>query len=155
MAATNQIVKPRSGGSGPQATGLAMLRIALGIFFVALSVTKMAWYADSGILAKQLSGWLSSAGPISRWYLETVAIPWVGVWARLVPLGELATGVAFLTGAWTRTAASLALLMVLSIHIAGGALFQWRFLTNGYGPPVLGGLLALALGGKKLPLSLR
>jgi hypothetical protein len=33
-------------------------------------------------------------------------------------------------------------------------LFHYRYLTNGYGLPVLGGLLALALGGSRLPLSL-
>ena len=33
----------------------------------------------------------------------------------------------------------------------------WRseYLRNGYGLPVLGGLLALAVGGTRLPLSLR
>jgi hypothetical protein len=34
-------------------------------------------------------------------------------------------------------------------------MFEYRYLTNGYGPPVVGGLLALALGGAALPLSLR
>ena len=45
--------------------------------------------------------------------------------------------------------------MVLNFHFASGILFEYRYLTNGYGLPVLGGLLALALGGAALPLSLR
>jgi uncharacterized membrane protein YphA (DoxX/SURF4 family) len=77
------------------------------------------------------------------------------VFARLVIFGELATGVSLLLGAYTRYAAIAAFLMVLNIHFASGALFQYRVLTNGYGLPVLGGLLALALGGAALPLSLR
>jgi hypothetical protein len=52
-------------------------------------------------------------------------------------------------------AALLGFLMVLNFHFASGALFQYRFLTNGYGLPVLGPLLGLAIGGARLPLSLR
>ena len=45
--------------------------------------------------------------------------------------------------------------MVLNIHFASGVLFEYRYLTNGYGLPVLGGLLALAFGAAALPLSLK
>jgi hypothetical protein len=45
--------------------------------------------------------------------------------------------------------------MVLNIHIASGALFKYSFLTNGYGLPVLGSTLALAIGGVRLRWSLR
>ena len=55
----------------------------------------------------------------------------------------------------TRLAAVLALLMVLNFHFASGVMFQYSYLTNGYGLPVLGGLLALAFGGTSLPLSVR
>jgi hypothetical protein len=47
----------------------------------------------------------------------------------------------------------LTLLMVLNFHIASDVIFQYSYLTNAYGLPVLGGLLALALGGTRLPLS--
>jgi hypothetical protein len=43
--------------------------------------------------------------------------------------------------------------MVLNIHFASGLIFQYGFLTNGYGLPVLGGLLALAIGAVGLPAS--
>ena len=87
--------------------------------------------------------------------LEHVAIPGTAVFARLVPLGELAAGVALIVGLWTPLAALLAFVMVLNIHVASGALFGYAFLTNGYGLPVLGSTLGLALGGIRLPLSLR
>jgi hypothetical protein len=45
--------------------------------------------------------------------------------------------------------------MVLNIHVASGALFKYAFLTNGYGLPVLGPTLGLAIGGIRLPFSLR
>ena len=140
-----------------QGWGLALLRICLGVFFLFEGFGKLAWFADSSILVGRLAGWLADAGAgtATRWYLSHVAMPGAGVFARLVPLGELATGVAFITGAWTRAAATLAFLMVLNIHVASGALFRMAFLTNGYGLPVLGGTLALAVGGVRLPLSLR
>jgi uncharacterized membrane protein YphA (DoxX/SURF4 family) len=62
-------------------------------------------------------------------------------------LGEFAAGLAFLGGVSTRLAAVLALLMVINFHVASGAIARYQFLTNGYAFPVMGGLLALAIGG--------
>ncbi len=135
--------------------GLAIIRIALGIFFVFEGLGKLAWLTDSGPLTQQLAGWLERATPWSRWYLQTVAIPWSPVFARVVMAGELCSGVALVFGFWTRLAAALAFLMVLNIHFASGLLFQYRFLTSGYALPVLGPLLGLAVGGSKLPWSVR
>ena len=42
----------------------------------------------------------------------------------------------------------------LNFHLAMGVLLQYSYLWNGYGPPVLGGLLALGIGGARLPFSL-
>jgi len=72
-----------------------------------------------------------------------------------VVFGELAAGTALVMGFWTRLAAFVAFLMVLNFHFASGRLFAYAFLTNGYGLPVLGGLLALAIGGVRLPWSVR
>jgi uncharacterized membrane protein YphA (DoxX/SURF4 family) len=140
-----------------QALGLTILRVCLGVFFLFEGIGKLAWFTDASILGGRLAGWLSdaAAGSTSRWYLEHVALPGTVVFARLVPLGELATGVALIVGAWTRWAAVLAFVMVLNFHVASSAIFKVAFLTNGYGLPVLGGLLALALGGARLPFSLR
>lgn len=140
-----------------QGWGLAVLRIFLGVFFVFEGLGKVAWLADSGILVGRLAGWMGDAGavPATRWYLSHVAMPGAAVFARLVPVGELAAGIALIAGAWTRVAAALAFLMVLNFHVASGALFHMAFLTNGYGLPVLGATLALAVGGLRLPLSLR
>jgi uncharacterized membrane protein YphA (DoxX/SURF4 family) len=141
--------------SGPAATALRVLSMFLGVFFIFEGLGKIAWFSDSGQLAGALQGWLKDAAPTSRWYLETFAIPGVPMFARLVPLGELLGGAAMLAGFWTRIAALAAFLMVLNFHVASGAIFQYRFLTNGFGLPVLGGLLALAIGGSRLPWSIR
>lgn len=137
------------------AGALRLLALFLGVFLFAQGMGKVAWLTDSGPLAGALQGWLAAAPPISRWYLETFAIPGVPMFARLVPLGEMGAGLALVAGFWTRLAASAAFLMVLNFHVASGAILQYGFLTNGFGLPVLGGLLALAVGGGRLPLSLR
>ena len=143
------------GASGSAVTGLRVLAMCLGVFLIAQGVGKLTWFTDSGPLNGALQGWLKDATPTSRWYLETFAIPGVPIFARLVALGELLGGTALLVGLWPRLAAAAAFLMVLNFHVASGAIFQTRFLTNGYGLPVLGGLLALAIGGSRLPWTVR
>ena len=141
--------------SSTQGLGLTALRVFLGVFFLFEGIGKAGWLLDAAPLTAQLTGYLATATSWNRWYLETVCIPGAAVFARLVLFGELATGTALILGAYVRVAAAVAFLMVLNIHFASGALFQYRFLTNGYGLPVLGGLLALAIGAVNLPLSLR
>ncbi len=152
-------VLPRAGVGwgvmGPAATGLRVLAFFLGVFLVSQGSGKLAWFTDSGPLGGALQGWLNEAPPASRWYLETFAIPGIPMFARLVPLGEILGGLALLSGFWTRLAATALFLMVLNFHVASGAILKYEFLTNGFGLPVLGGLLALAVGGGRLPWSLR
>ena len=151
-------VKPRAGVAttgGTGARGLRVLAVCLGVFLIFEGLGKLAWLGNSGLLSEQLQGWLKTAPPGSRWYLETLAIPGVPMFARLVVFGELTAGLALVIGFWTRMAALFAFLMVLNFHFASGRLFQYAFLTNGYGLPVLGGLLALAIGGTRLPFVVR
>jgi uncharacterized membrane protein YphA (DoxX/SURF4 family) len=138
-----------------EASGLSVLRLLLGVFFVCEGLTKYAWLFKSDALAARLAGWQAYAHEWSAWYLQHVAVPYVSVFARLVVLGELACGLALVVGFYSRAAALIALFMVLNFHVASGALFRVTFLTDGYGLPVLGGLLALAIGGGRLPWSLR
>jgi uncharacterized membrane protein YphA (DoxX/SURF4 family) len=137
------------------AWGLVLLRLCLGAFFLFEALGKVGWFTSSAVLRARFAEWVGTVGPLSRAYLETVCIPGVEVFARLVPLGEFAVATAFLLGGYTRAAAAMALLMVLNFHFASGVMFQYSYLTNGYGLPVLGGLLALAMGGAGLPLSVK
>ena len=127
---------------------LTILRIAIGAFFFFEGLSKFGWFGDPSILRGQLAGWLASAPPssVSHAYLERFAMPGVAVFARLVPLGEMASGAAIALGVWPRAFALVAFLMALNFHIASGALFKYSFLTSGYGLPVLGSSLALAVG---------
>lgn len=140
-----------------QITGYTILRLFLGVFFLFAGIGKLRWLINSGVLAGQLETWLQASGhaSISHRYLTTVAIPFVWLWARLVPLGELGCGIALIAGFRTSVAAAIALFMVLNYHLASGMLFRYELLTNGYGLPVIGATLALAFGGVRLPWSVR
>jgi uncharacterized membrane protein YphA (DoxX/SURF4 family) len=140
-----------------QGTGLALLRICIGVFFVFEGLGKIRWLANSSLLAGLLSAWSRAAAPgsIASWYLNRIAWPGLPVFARLVPVGEISSGLALIAGLWTPFAAFVAFFMALNFQIASGALFQYAFLTSGYGLPVLGSTLALTLGGTRLPWSVR
>jgi uncharacterized membrane protein YphA (DoxX/SURF4 family) len=125
------------------------------VFFLFEAIGKYNWLWNTSVLDGRLDTWAHQGSSAAQWYVQTIAKPGLTYFARLVPLGELATGVALLLGVWTRMAAVLAFLMVLNFHIASSALFSYAFLTNGYGLPVLSGLLGLAVGGSRLPWSVR
>lgn len=140
-----------------QGTGLAVLRIMIGVFFMFEGLGKLRWFVDPSILQNQLGGWHQSAaaGSMVATYLERFAIPGIQVFARLVPIGEFGCGLALVLGFWTPVFASILFLMVLNFQFASGNLFKYAFLTSGYGLPVLGSTLALAIGGVKLRWSMK
>ena len=154
MAAT---LRPRTSSSAaaPAAIGLRVLALLLGVFFLFQGLNKVEWLADSGILATRLHNWMREAAPSVRWYLETFAIPGVPLFARLVPLAELTTGVALIVGFWPRLIAGIALVMVANFHFGLGSYYSLEFLRDGAGLPVMGGLLAVVIGGARLPWSVK
>ena len=133
------------------AGGLRALSLVLGTFLLFMGLGKLSWLTDSGFLLGELRQWRDDAPAASRWYLEMVAIPGAPLFARLVLIGELTAGAALVCGFRVRLGATAALLMVLNFHFASGIIFTNGYLTNGYGLPVVGGLLALAIGGARLP----
>jgi uncharacterized membrane protein YphA (DoxX/SURF4 family) len=140
-----------------QGIGLALLRIFIGVFFIFEGLGKIRWFADTSILAGRFADWTQAAAPgsISHWYLQRIAQPGLAIFARLVPLGEIVSGVAMVIGFWTPFFAFVAFFMALNFNIASGAIAKYSFLTNGYGLPVLGSTLALAIGGVRLRWSVR
>jgi uncharacterized membrane protein YphA (DoxX/SURF4 family) len=140
-----------------QGTGLAVVRMCVGVFFIFEGLGKIRWFVDASILSGQFADWMQKAAPgsIAHVYLERIAVPWVGTFARLVPLGELSCGLALLLGIWTPLFAFIAFFMALNFQLASGAVFRFSFLTSGYGLPVLGSTLGLTIGGVRLPWSVR
>ena len=138
---------------GSSAGGLRVLSLLMGVFLISMGFGKLGWLTDSSFLVAELRGWWGSAPALSRWYIDTVAMPGAPLFARLVLFGELASGAALVAGFRVRLAAGVALLMVLNFHFTMGLIFQWAYLTNGFGLPVVGSLAALALGPRRLPFS--
>jgi uncharacterized membrane protein YphA (DoxX/SURF4 family) len=135
--------------------GLVAARVALGVFFVFEGWDKLPWMLHPEQLTAILDRWSEEGSPLSRWYVQTFCLPGVPVFARLVFFGEVLAGVALICGFWTRTTALILFLLVTNIHFAHNTLLQYSFLAKGDGLPVLGGLMALVIGGGKLPLSVR
>jgi uncharacterized membrane protein YphA (DoxX/SURF4 family) len=116
-----------------QGTGLVIVRICLGVFFIYSAFTKLRWLMDSSILRSQLTLWMHSVSP-----------------------GSISqSGLALVVGFWTPIFALLAFIMVLNYHVASGAIFQVSFLASPSGLPVLGSTLGLAMGGVRLRWSVR
>ncbi len=139
--------------AGSSAGGLRVLSLFMGVFLLSMGFGKLGWFTDSSFLVAELRDYWGSAPAVSRWLIDTVAMPGAPLFARLVPAGELASGVALVAGYRVRLAAGVALLMVLNFHVTMGVIFHWAYLTNGYGLPVVGALAALALGARRLPFT--
>lgn len=144
----------KAGAAKGQAAGLVMIRFCAGIFMLFFGFEKASWLLDSTPLATLLSFWFTDAPPVSRWFLERM-MPGAPVFARLLPVGAMLGGGALILGFWTRMAAALSLLVLLSLQLAAGAMFRYAYLSDGSGLPLLGALLALIVGGGKLPWSVR
>jgi uncharacterized membrane protein YphA (DoxX/SURF4 family) len=123
-----------------------VLGIGMGVFFIAMSVNKIAWLSHPELLLDRFVRWAPLASSAVRWYLEHVAIPAAPLLARAIPVGEMSVGIAFILGIYVRPAAALALFLVLNFHFGTSAFFAWEFLRDGTGPPVIAALIAMLIG---------
>jgi uncharacterized membrane protein YphA (DoxX/SURF4 family) len=126
---------------------LTLLRISIGVFIFFFGFDKVRWLIDGTPLATQLSSWLLEAPPVSRWYLERI-IPGAPVFARAVPLAAMISGIALTFGLWTRIAAAVSIVAVLSLQLGAGAMFRYAYLLDASGLPLVGSLLTLMIAGE-------
>ena len=124
-------------GGRAQAFALAILRVCVGVYMFFFGLEKAFWLLDSTPLTTQLTSWLVEAPAPSRWYLERI-IPGAPLFARAVPLGAMVGGIALALGAWTRIAATVSLVAVLSLQLGAGSMFRYAYLTDASGPPLVG-----------------
>ena len=136
----------KSRGGRAQVLALVILRICVGVYMIFFGLEKSAWLMDATPVTAQLSSWLVDAAPASRWYLERV-IPGAPIFARLVPLASMAGGAGLVFGLWTRIAAALSLVALLSLQLGAGAMFRYSYLGDASGLPLIGALIALIIGG--------
>ena len=144
----------KPGGQKAQIAGLVLIRICVGLYLFALGLSRISWLVDAAPLTSTLSSWLSEAPPASRWYLERV-VPGAPIFARVLPLATMTGGLALAVGFWTRLAAVLSFLLVVNVQLASALLFRTAYLSNPAGLLLAGTLLGVAVGGARLPLSLR
>lgn len=129
-----------------QIVSAVVLRTCAGLYMVFYGLDKTGWLLDASPLAAQLSAWLVDATSVSRWYLERI-IPGAPVFARIIPIASLLGGAGLVFGAWTRMAAALSLAIVLSLHLAEGAMFRLSYLRDAEGLLLTGALMALVIAG--------
>ena len=137
----------RTTGGRAQRVALSVLRVCLGVFMFFFGFERASWLLDATPLSTQLASWLVDAVPLSRWYLERL-IPGAPVFARLVPLGAMLSGLALTLGFWTRIAAATSLVVVLSLQLGAGSMVRFTYLMDANGLPLVGALLALMIGGE-------
>ena len=106
---------------------LALLRIAAGVSLILAGLTKLSWFQSSAALQQTLAKWSAGAStPMVARYLSVVT-QHVGLFARLVVLGELGLGALLLVGFLTPLAALLAFLMVLNFSVASSQILGKQF----------------------------
>jgi uncharacterized membrane protein YphA (DoxX/SURF4 family) len=137
----------KAGGGRAQVAALLLLRVCVGVFMLFFGLDKAAWLFDATPFNTQLASWLPDAPAASRWYLERI-VPGAPVLARAVPLGAMIGGIALVLGVWTRIAAAVSLVVVLSLQLGAGSMFRYAYLMDGSGLPLVGSLLAVMIGGE-------
>jgi thiosulfate dehydrogenase [quinone] large subunit len=80
---------------------------------------------------------------VTQWYLTSVAVPGVETWARLIPMGEMAIGVALILGLLTLPTLIVSSLLVINYQIATGTLFSPAFFFSPYALLLLSTILIL------------
>lgn len=126
---------------------LLLIRLAIGGLFLNLGLEKYheGWLTTSEPLAESLQRYLQHAIGFQATYLHYVATPYVGLWAKLIIIGEFAVGVSFLLGLLVRVSSIVAIIMVINFHAANGNLFSWNFFGSPWAAVLLAGLIAIFL----------
>jgi len=109
---------------------LALLRIATGISLFASGLQKLSWFGDPSVLQQRLTGWAAQPanGAVAS-YLDFVSRH-PGLFARLVPLGELGLGALLILGLLTPLAALVAFVMVLNFQFASSQMFSLAYIRG-------------------------
>jgi thiosulfate dehydrogenase [quinone] large subunit len=102
---------------------LALLRVYLGVI---LLITVAGKLTRTTPFAAEMLGFLRAMHNTSPWYhqfLQRVVIPNATLFSILVMAGELAAGIALLTGTVTRVGAAIAMFLFLNYMLAKGRWF--------------------------------
>jgi uncharacterized membrane protein YphA (DoxX/SURF4 family) len=113
----------------------ALVRILTGTIFVAEGAGKILGPFVRGGFARATTDMLPQAWPFWRALLRSFVLQHAPVFGWVVAIAELAVGVVLLLGLWTRTAAAVGAVLMLSILLAQsdpGAGASWdKWITAG------------------------
>lgn len=119
-------------------TIIIIARILLGLFWLDHGFSKLesGWLAESK-LSIRLTGNSLKAPSYVKPYIKHVLQPAAPVVQRMVLFGELAVGLAFVLGFWTKPAAWGAIFMVFNFKFVDGRLLSWAAFGDAYLFPLL------------------
>lgn len=126
---------------------MLILRLAIAGLFLSIGIDKYreGWLTTSEHLAGSLNNYHQNAGNAQLTYLDQVALPYVGLWSKLIMVGELLLGASLLLGMLVRCSTALGIFMVLNFHAANGNLFTLNFFGSPWAALLIAGLLVLFL----------
>jgi uncharacterized membrane protein YphA (DoxX/SURF4 family) len=127
---------------------IVILRFVMGGFWFEHSREKWGW-PRSGDLQRRLLRWSESGSGIQKAYVDHFALPNWQALQYLVIFGELAVGLSFLAGVFTRLAAIGGAFMALNFLFAQGSLLDVGIVGNPYGPvTIIASIVAAYAGGE-------
>ncbi len=126
---------------------ILLLRLVLGALFLSAGLEKYheGWLTNSEPLHASLAAYEKNATGFNLTYLEEVALPYSGVWSKLMCAGELALGVSLLLGCLVRLSTFIGLLFVLNLYAANGSLYSLKFFGTPWSGLIFISLLILLL----------
>ncbi|MDQ3811363.1 MAG: DoxX family membrane protein [Chloroflexota bacterium] len=102
--------------------GLALARIAFGLYFLSQALDKLNgnWLSDGGPLARFTQQLLPRSEAFYRPFLESTVVPESLTFARLVTTGELVVAILLILGLFTRLGAVIGLWLNLNYMFMKG-----------------------------------
>src|SRR3990172_539994 len=125
---------------------IVILRFVMGGFWFAHSHDKWEW-PQTAELQRRLQRYSENGTGIEQVYVEQFALPNWRTLQYLVIFGELAVGLSFLAGIFTRAAAVGGAFMALNFLFAQGSLISNDIIGNPYGPVTIMATIVAAFGG--------
>jgi uncharacterized membrane protein YphA (DoxX/SURF4 family) len=119
----------------PSIVQVLILRLAVGALFLTLVIDKYneGWLTNSEPLRTSLISYQQHAGGWQSTYLERVAIPYAGVWSKLICIGEGCLALSLLLGLLVRLTSAAGIFMLINLYAANGSLFSLKFFSSPYG----------------------
>ena len=104
------------------ATGIALMRIGFGVYFLAAvwRMTTGGWLSRGDELSSFVDGHVPLAPPFFATFLDQVVGPNTDLFARLVVIGEWTVGISLTLGLLTRLGSIVGMWLVLQFMLAKG-----------------------------------